>query len=122
MDIFDAVMESYPHYFLLFPPDSYGTQICCLEMTSTWVCALSARLSKQSFDLASPSADRNLLSRLVSAGDAHAKGLRWKQYALLMTAARYVWAQMDTYTVGRVPLGSTSTRRFLSSDHFDHLI
>jgi len=109
--LIDTILDAYGHQTdtTIFPPDAYGTHLACLHETPTWICGLAARLSHTSWDQATAEADRTLLQRLTRAGDEHAKALRGKTYTILLTAARYVWAEMDTYTVGRQPLGSTST-------------
>lgn len=84
-------------------------QIALLDSTGPHVCALAARLSHESWSRSAPLADEDLLTRLEKSGDEHAKGLRWLQYCLLIDAPRYWWAEMDTYTVGIIPMGSTST-------------
>jgi hypothetical protein len=81
----------------------------CLEQSSVTIAALGARLSHESWGKSSPEADRALLGRLERMGDEHAKCLRGLQYTLLIEAPRYWWAEMDTYTVGVISLGSTST-------------
>jgi hypothetical protein len=49
------------------------------------------------------------MERLWSSGDEHAKSLRGHLFYLAIEAPRYWWAEMDTYTIGAIPMGSTST-------------
>lgn len=53
--------------------------------------------------------DKDLLKRLVKAGDEHAKVVRGMVAYLEINAPRYWWAEMDTYRVGREQLASEST-------------
>ena len=80
-----------------------------MERTDWRLCAMAGRLSHESWHKASSDGDRNLLGRLIKSGDEHAKSLRWLQYCLAIEAPRYFWQEMDTYTIGVVPMGSTST-------------
>lgn len=80
-----------------------------IEHTSFKSCALAARLSHESWNRSSPDSDLDLMGRLSTLGDEHSKALRWLQYCLAIEAPRYWWAEMDTYTVGVTPMGSTST-------------
>ena len=57
----------------------------------------------------------NLLSRLVKAGTEHAKAVRGIWVTLAITWPRYMWSEMDTYTIGRQPLSSTSTMHKITS-------
>jgi len=56
-----------------------------------------------------------LMSRLVKAGPDHAKSIRGIWVTLAITAPRYFWSEMDTYTIGRQPLSSTSTMHKITS-------
>ena len=107
---FDEVLK---HSWVLAGPKSLYRgdylQIAVIEQTSPSPAALAARLSHESWSRSTPDTDAALLERLEQSGDEHAKGLRWLQYCLLIDAPRYWWAEMDTYTVGIVPMGSTST-------------
>ncbi len=80
-----------------------------MDGTDWRLCAMASRLSHESWHRAEADADRSLLARLVKSGDEHAKSLRWLQYCLAIEAPRYWWQEMDTYTVGMIPMGSTST-------------
>lgn len=80
-----------------------------LYETPTHLCALASRLSHESWERSTPDTDRDLLIRLQSQGEEHAKSLRGKLYYLAIEAPRYWWAEMDTYRVGSQPMGSTST-------------
>lgn len=53
--------------------------------------------------------DISLLQRLVLSGDEHAKAVRGIMVWAEMNLPRYVWQEMDTYTVGVIPLSSEST-------------
>lgn len=83
--------------------------ITLLHKTPIRICALASRLSHESWDKSSPETDQALLKRLIAAGDEHSKGLRGLIYILAIEAPRYWWVEMDTYTVGVIPMGSTST-------------
>ena len=101
-------LDSCPVQPLLRRPGKY-LDLALFETTSTNFCALSARLSHESWGRSLPETDKALLDRLVVSGDEHAKGLRWKQFAIMIEAPRYFWPELDTYVVGRIPCGSTST-------------
>jgi hypothetical protein len=49
------------------------------------------------------------LIRLIKKGDEHGKAERLLDVSLLITAPRYIWAELDTYTVGVTPGSSSST-------------
>ena len=53
--------------------------------------------------------DKDLLMRLVKAGDEHAKVVRGIVAWLDINAPRYWWAEFDTYRIGREQLASEST-------------
>ncbi|MGL5913116.1 MAG: hypothetical protein ACRCZB_03040 [Bacteroidales bacterium] len=53
--------------------------------------------------------DIELMSRLVKAGDEHAKAIRGINVTLSIGAPRYFWAEMDTYEIGQTRLSSEST-------------
>lgn len=53
--------------------------------------------------------DKELLSKLVKAGDEHAKVLRGVNVWLSINAPRYWWQEMDTYRIGTERLASEST-------------
>ena len=94
----------------IYEPDKYGTQVALLHVTPFWICGMSARLSHKSWNKQSHDSDLALLKKLEKAGDDHAKAVvKGLQFYVLLTATRYIWAEMDTYTIGRTPLGSTST-------------
>lgn len=59
--------------------------------------------------------DCNLLTKLVKAGPDHSKAIRGTWVTFDITAARYWWAEMDTYTIGKQPLSSTSTMHKITS-------
>lgn len=80
-----------------------------LHATPTDLCAGASRYSHESLDRATPEADVALLGRLIASGPEHEKALRAKLYYVSLEAPRYLWAELDTYTVGRIPMGSTST-------------
>jgi hypothetical protein len=61
------------------------------------------------WDKAGREADQALLAKLQKAGDEHAKSLRGHLFYILLEAPRYMWPEMDTYTIGVQSLGSTST-------------
>ena len=68
--------------------------------------------------------DKKLLAKLVKAGPDHSKSIRGVWVTIDITAARYWWSEMDTYTIGRQPLSSTSTMykitsRDLTPDDFE---
>lgn len=85
--------------------------IACVFETPLSICAMGTRLSHESQHLSDDGRARDiaLMQRMIASGDEHAKGMRFKRYTLLIEAPRYWWAEMDTYTVGVLPLGSTST-------------
>lgn len=80
-----------------------------IQYTDPLIAAVSSRLSHNSVSKSEPEADKKLLKKLIKAGDEHAKGMRGVMYCIVISAPRYFWAEMDTYTVGRIPLGSTSS-------------
>jgi hypothetical protein len=53
--------------------------------------------------------DLNLLQKLIRAGDEHAKVMRgiivWAEWNM----PRYMWQEIDTYTIGMAPLSSESS-------------
>ena len=49
------------------------------------------------------------LIRLIKKGDEHGKSERLLLVSLKITAPRYIWQELDTYTVGMIPGSSTST-------------
>jgi hypothetical protein len=53
--------------------------------------------------------DLRLLQKLIRSGDEHAKCVRGIQVWAEFNVPRYIWAELDTYVVGTVPLGSEST-------------
>jgi len=53
--------------------------------------------------------DISLAERLAKAGDDHGKAIRGVVVYLKITAPRYMWPEIDTYTVGVTPMGSDST-------------
>lgn len=53
--------------------------------------------------------DISLLQRLILSGDEHAKVMRGIIVWAEMNLPRYIWQEMDTYTVGVIPLSSEST-------------
>jgi len=53
--------------------------------------------------------DSQLIDVLISRGDEHAKCVRGLMYYLKITAPRWWWVEMDTYVVGTIPMGGTST-------------
>jgi len=55
------------------------------------------------------------LIRLIKKGDEHGKSERLLQVSLKITAPRYIWQELDTYTVGVTPGSSTSTMYTLLS-------
>ena len=83
--------------------------IAKLYETPRRLCALASRLTHESWEKSTPDSDFDLLNRLHSMGDEHGKSLRGHQFYLLIEAPRYWWAECDTYTVGSIGLGSTST-------------
>ncbi len=61
------------------------------------------------------SRDFILLNKLVKGGPDHSKSIRGTWVTFEITAARYWWAEMDTYTIGKQPLSSTSTMHKITS-------
>ena len=59
--------------------------------------------------------DLRLLTKLVKAGPDHSKCIRGAWVTFDITAARYWWSEMDTYTIGKQPLSSTSTMHKITS-------
>ena len=53
--------------------------------------------------------DLKLAKSLVKKGDDHGKFTRGIIAYLDITAPRYIWAELDTYTVGSIPISSEST-------------
>ena len=102
-------LDKLPEDMLLKRLRGRYIDIALVETTSTRFCALASRLSHESWHLASDETDKALLERLIRSGDEHAKGVRGKLYGIFLEAPRFVWAELDTYVVGRTPLGSTST-------------
>jgi len=83
--------------------------IALVHETPTHLAAMATRLSHESHALSSPERDVSLLGRMIASGEEHEKGLRGKLYYLMIEAPRYWWVEMDTYTVGVISMGSTST-------------
>lgn len=104
----DAARVGYPTWYLSRSTGQY-LDVALLFSTPVWLAALASRLSHESCGKAEPERDNALLERLKSSGDEHAKSLRGRQFYLLIEAPRYFWAEMDTYTVGVISMGSTST-------------
>ncbi len=80
-----------------------------LNETPISTCALASRLSHESWKRSNPDADRELLLRLQTQGDEHAKSIRGRVFFIALECTRYFWQEMDTYRVGTEPMGSTST-------------
>jgi len=59
--------------------------------------------------------DKDLLLKLVRAGDDHAKAMRFVQIYMSVTAPRYWWQEMSTYRIG-VESVSESTMHTLVQD------
>lgn len=53
--------------------------------------------------------DLKLLQNLIKVGDDHAKVMRGVIAYFEISAPRYMWVELDTYTVGVIPLCSEST-------------
>ena len=83
--------------------------LALLHQTPRRLCALASRLSHESWEKSTDETDDNLLTRLASQGDEHGKSLRGHILILAIEAPRYIWAELDTYTIGVIPMGSTST-------------
>jgi len=83
--------------------------IALVHETPIALCAIASRLSHEAWDKAGREADQALLAKLQKAGDEHAKSLRGHLFYILLEAPRYMWPEMDTYTIGVQSLGSTST-------------
>lgn len=83
--------------------------VALLYQTPSWLAAMATRLSHESTGRQSTDADRDLLNRMIAMGPEHEKGLRGVLFYLAIEAPRYWWAEMDTYTVGTIGMGSTST-------------
>ena len=98
-----------PHWQVLLRLRGSYIDIALLYETPRRLCALASRLSHESHDRSTPETDAALLSRLEEQGEEHAKSLRGHLYYLAIEAPRYWWQETDTYTVGMIPMGSTST-------------
>lgn len=83
--------------------------IALMHETPRRLCALASRMSHESWAKSTEQSDTELLNRLISMGDDHGKSVRAHQFFLIIEAPRYWWAECDTYTVGALSLGSTST-------------
>lgn len=83
--------------------------LALLHKTPRRLCALASRLSHESWERSTEETDAALMQRLWSSGEEHAKSLRGHLFYLAIEAPRYWWVEMDTYTVGTIPMGSTST-------------
>ena len=59
--------------------------------------------------------DLKLLTKLVKAGPDHSKSIRGTWVTFDIEAPRYWWSGMDTYTIGKQPLSSTSTMHKITS-------
>lgn len=59
--------------------------------------------------------DLKLLIKLVKAGPDHSKSIRGTWVTFDINAPRYWWSEMDTYTIGKQPLSSTSTMHKITS-------
>lgn len=53
--------------------------------------------------------DLKLMQNLIKAGDEHAKIMRGIVVWAELNLPRYIWSELDTYTVGVIPLCSEST-------------
>lgn len=60
--------------------------------------------------------DIKLMSKLVKAGDEHAKVIRGIMVYFDLTLSRGIWQEMDTYRIGRETLCSESTMHTLLKD------
>ncbi len=60
--------------------------------------------------------DRKLATTLILAGDEHAKATRGIIAWFSINAPRYLWSELDTYTVGVSPVSSESTMHTLRMD------
>ncbi len=83
--------------------------IALLHQTPRRLCALASRLSHESWEKSTEDTDKSLLERLASQGEEHGKSLRGHVLILAIEGPRYWWVEMDAYTVGVIPMGSTST-------------
>jgi len=83
--------------------------LALLHQTPRRLCALASRLSQESGEKSTEETDKSLLERLASQGEEHGKSLRGHVLILAIEAPRYFWVELDTYTVGMIPMGSTST-------------
>lgn len=108
-EVFDKALLAYGQLYTAQGGDVYGTRIALLEESTLWIAGLATRLSHESFKNASDVNDIKLLRKLIKAGDEHAKAVRGITFTVIMTLPRYMWSEMDTYTVGVTSLGSTST-------------
>lgn len=61
--------------------------------------------------------DLNLMKKLISSGDSHAKFMRYITVTMDVTAPRYWWAEYDTYKVGTVR-NSCSTMHTITRHEF----
>ncbi len=60
--------------------------------------------------------DIQLLKALIKRGDEQAKVIRGLTVCLQITAPRYWWVEMDTYTIGTTRLSSESTMHIQGKD------
>lgn len=88
--------------------DKHGCNITLLDKKGS--INLSAFYSRLSHLGKTPKkSDKDLLRQLIKAGDEHAKSIRDIEYSVLITAPRYMFAEIDSYCVGSFSTGSSST-------------
>ena len=94
-----------------------------LELVSGKDIALHAmRNPRDSCDMSSKEADKDLCEKLILAGPEHAKHLRMIMCWFTVKAPRYWWQEMDTYKfVEKVSCSTmhTLTKRLLTEDDFE---
>lgn len=70
----------------------------------------SNHLSDSDFEIGKiGSRDLELMIKLINAGDEHAKSMRGIVVWAELNLPRYIWAELDTYTIGVIPMSSEST-------------
>jgi hypothetical protein len=105
---FEEVLDLLNPYYTQHLRSKY-IHAALVRTTSFRDCAIAARLSHESWARSEQDADIALMGRLIASGDEHAKALRGFQFTLLIEAPIYWWVEMDTYNIGVIKMGSTST-------------
>ena len=60
--------------------------------------------------------DLKLLQSLIKKGDEHAKVVRFIKASCELTATRFFWSEMDTYTQGRVSISESTMHTIINEE------